>query len=162
MGQSSDSPRPRRWRWSLRSWVAQLRRLVSDKSSQLFRRGAVHLATLAMAVLTISLLVNFVNQVIQSANLEEQRATLATEVALLEAQNQQLEGAVEYAESDVYVERIAREQLGYARDGDTVVLPRILEPTPAPSPPPHHAQPAPTPMPNWERWWQAFVTDDTY
>lgn len=121
----------------------------------------VHLATLALGVLTLSLLINFVNQVLQSAELEARRTALATEVAVLEAENAQLLAAVEYAESDVHVERVAREQLGYARVDDMVLLPQFLPATPTPTPEPEPAGEAITPsdIPNWQGWWQAFVPD---
>jgi cell division protein FtsB len=104
------------------------------------------------------LVANFVGQVMQSARLEAGYATLADEVAELGAQNVELEAAVSYAESDVNVERIAREQLGYARAGETVLLPQIptapAAAAPAPTP---IASPSPAPAtPNWQLWWQAF------
>ncbi|MEI8167805.1 MAG: septum formation initiator family protein, partial [Chloroflexales bacterium] len=80
--------------------------------------------------------------------------------AQMQATNTHLEGAVTYTESDVYVEQVAREQLGYARDGDIVILPRLVAPTPAPTPnpaaPPVSPATVPT-TPNWQRWWRAFA-----
>jgi cell division protein FtsB len=103
------------------------------------------------------LLVSFVNQVIQSANLEAQRAELEAEVVELQRNNEQLSAAVDYAESDVNVERIAREQLGYAREGDVVVLPQLVAPTAAPTPlPALSSSAAPPPRANLLRWWDAL------
>lgn len=118
--------------------------------------SGVHLVTLALVVLTLSLLVNFGSQVIQSARLEARRAELAAEVAQLEAEKRLLEGAVAHAESDVHVERVAREQLGYAREGDTVLLPQMPLSTPVPTATPAPALPTPAPDPNWQRWWSAL------
>lgn len=127
------------------------------------RSGGRGLASLALGGLMLVaiglLLTSFVSQVIQSARLEENRAALEAEVAALRGANANLEAAVAYAESDVNVERIAREQLGYAREGDTVLLPQLALPTPAPEPAPA-AAPAPPPAapatPNARRWWQAL------
>jgi cell division protein FtsB len=122
--------------------------------------SGIHLVTLTLGVLTLSLLYNFTNQVIQSARLEARRVELEESVAQLEAENFRLQGAVEYAESDAHIERMARERLNYAREGDVVVLPLIPAPTPvAPaaageSP---EAVPRPTPEPNWQGWWSAFT-----
>lgn len=123
-------------------------------------RGLISLALGGLMLVAIGLLLtSFVSQVIQSARLEENRAALEAEVAELRAANAHLEAAVAYAESDVNVERIAREQLGYAREGDTVLLPQLALPTPAPepaaadSPPPAPTAPA---APNAQRWWQAL------
>jgi cell division protein FtsB len=149
---------------------------VRPLAAQLHERVAAHAQTasrafsgsilslflgLVMLLLIGLLLSNFVGQVIQGARLEDQRAALAAEVAALEAQNATLRGAVEFAESDVSVERIAREQLGYAREGDIVLLPQL--PTAAPpalAPPaaPVELLPAEAAAaaPNWARWWGAF------
>lgn len=121
-----------------------------------FQRSGVHLVTLAVALLTLSLLINFGNQVLQSTRLESRKALLSTEVAQLEAENGALHSAVEYAESDANVERVAREQLGYTREGDIVILPQFLAPTPAPTPVPQESAPLPVAEANWLRWWEAF------
>jgi hypothetical protein len=114
-----------------------------------------------MLLLMLSLVIHFVNQVLQSAHLETQRAELEAEVAQLEAENQYLLGAVEYVESDLYIERVAREELGYAREGETVVLPVFVAPTPTPPPttPEAEVPPSPTPQPNWHGWWQSFFPE---
>ncbi|NTU83916.1 MAG: septum formation initiator family protein [Chloroflexales bacterium] len=123
--------------------------------------SALTIGLAALMLIFIGLLVaNFVGQVLQSARLEGQRAALESEVAQMQATNTRLEGAVSYTESDVYVEEVAREQLGYARDGDVVILPRLVAPTPALAPasalPDKPPPPAPT-TPNWLRWWRTFT-----
>jgi cell division protein FtsB len=119
------------------------------------RRSGVHLVTLALVLLTISLLINFGGQVLQATRLEARRTSLATEVAQIEAENQDLQGAVEYAESNANVERVAREQLGYTRAGDTVLLPQFPAATPTPTAAPPDALPPPAQEPNWRQWWGA-------
>jgi cell division protein FtsB len=121
-------------------------------------RGLLSLGLGALMVALIGLLLaNFVGQIMQSARLEASRLALQAEVDQLRAEQRTLKGAVDYAESDVNVERIAREQLGYARDGDTVILPQIAAPTPAPAASPAPAPtPAPAPAANARRWWDAF------
>jgi cell division protein FtsB len=125
------------------------------------RRWGVHLATLAMALLTLSLLFNFTQQVIQSANLEAERAALEAEVAQLRAENTRMEAAAEHAESDAYVERIARERLGYARAGDIVILAQRPPEPETPAEPEDLAPPPPlAPAPNWQGWWDAFTNPE--
>jgi cell division protein FtsB len=128
------------------------------------KRGGKHIAIIIMLLLMLSLVINFVNQVLQSAHLEARRTEMATEVAQLEAQNQQLLGAVEYAESEQHVERVAREELGYAREGETVVVPLFTEPTPTPPLPTPvvEVRPTPTIQPNWQRWWGAVFAEQPY
>lgn len=149
--------------WSFRkrgafAWWKQVVSAFSQFWNVPLKRSGMHLATVVLVLLTVSLLINFINQVLQSAHLEEKQITLATEVAQLQAENLVLEGAVEYAESDMHVERVAREQLGYAREGDIVVLPQIILTTPTPTNTLPQVLPTPTPRPNWQRWWDAFST----
>lgn len=120
-------------------------------------RSGMRLAMLVLVLITLSLLVNFGEQVVQSARMERQKAELAAEVARLKAENAQLSAAADYAESDVAVERQARELLGYAREGDTVLLTQLPPPQPvsAPAPAPVALAPEP-PVPNWLGWWHAL------
>lgn len=142
--------------WALGHPWERLRGAIGPRLSIPFRQGTLHLITLALILLTLSLLVSFVNQVIQSARLETQRVALATEVARIEQENTQYLGAVEFAESDVSVERIAREQLGMAREGDVVILPQMQVPTPVPAAAAAKASLTVPETPNWELWWTAL------
>ena len=129
---------------------------------QLGGRSALSLAVAAVMLVFIGLLVvNFVGQVIQSAGPEAQRSALEAEVAQMRAANSAIEGGVAFTESDVYVERVAREQLGYAREGEMVILPRLV--AAAAAAPAAAALEAPfiTPtMPNWQLWWRALFPTD--
>ncbi len=111
-----------------------------------------------MLVLIALLAVNFVGQVVQAARLESRRAELEAEVARIKAENAVLEGAVAFTESDVYAERIAREQLGYAREGDIVIFPREAPVPPQPPPGADVTPSVPTParVENWRLWWLAL------
>jgi cell division protein FtsB len=126
------------------------------------RNGAIHIVTLLLALLTFSLMVNFVGQVILSARLESQVEAKAAEVARLEGEIDYLRASVAHAESDVYVMQIAREQLFMAFPHDTVLLlqkPQIPDPEPVATP---SALPPPLLQPNWYQWWQAvFPTVET-
>lgn len=119
-------------------------------------RAGVHVLTLAMVVLSLWMMASFVGQITTGAQLEQRRAALIAENARIEATNRALLSQVEYAESPAYAEQIAREQLGLAAEGDTVVLPTFEErpanevtPTPVPLP-------APEPQLNWRAWIQAL------
>lgn len=113
-------------------------------------------ATIGLVLLSASMAVNFGELVVRGAEvqqkIERQREINTSHVA----EKQRLEALLAYYESPVHAELVAREQLGYARDGDTVILPSIAlaATTPAPTPPQPVA--APTPVPNWQRWWHAF------
>ena len=119
-------------------------------------RPGVHLITLVLAVLSLWSLVGFVGQVISSAQMERHKEELRAENAKLAAENTQLQDRIAEAKSPDYADRIAREQLGYAREGDTVILPTLLQPTAAPANSPAPPPPAKVPDPNWRRWVNAF------
>ena len=142
------------------------RRANSDSSGPLssgpFRlgRSGVHLITVGLVVLSLWSLSNFVGQVITGAQLERRKEEVQAEVARIEAENAALKQRVVEAESPAYAERIAREQLGFAREGDTVVLPTFPEHTPVPIAPTTAPLPTPTPQSNWRGWVRAFFPGD--
>lgn len=124
------------------------------------RQGGAYLISLVMLAITLWMLTNFIGQVLTSAQLERRKVELEAENARLEAEKFALEQEVAYAESPAYAEQIARDQLGLARDGDTVIMPTFpdqVEVTPTTGPAP---LPAPTVVPNWQAWHQALFPAD--
>ena len=117
--------------------------------------GAVVIAVIMM-VISCWMLFGIVGQVITGAQLEQQRAQAQAEVAQIEAENTHLQGDVEYAESPAYAEQVAREQLGMAREGDTVILPTFPDVTPTVIAPTPEPLANPTSQPNWRGWQQAL------
>jgi cell division protein FtsB len=123
-------------------------------------RWGVRVVLVVLCVLVGLLGVGFV----QMAWLEHDiNAKIANQTAMNDAQrarNKELEEEGLYRESDAYAELAAREQLGMARLGETVLLPTMVTPPlPQPSADVAVAQPrAPTDAtpPNYQRWWSAF------
>jgi hypothetical protein len=106
--------------------------------------------------------VNFVGQVVASARMDRQIAEKEAELAKVQAELAPLKERVAFTESPAYAEQIAREQLGFAREGDTVILPTLPERKPslavaAPAP-----LPASAPQPNWRGWLRALFPPDTH
>ncbi len=122
--------------------------------------AGVHVLTLVLVVLSLWMLASFVGQIMTGAQLEQRRAALVAENARLEATNRALLDQVEYAESPAYAEQIAREQLGLAAEGDTVVLPTFEDRPAREATPTPIALPAPTPQLNWRAWVQALTAGD--
>jgi cell division protein FtsB len=127
-------------------------------------------ATLIVLVMGAFFLYSFVNQIIRQAQLEQFREEVRADVARLSSENATLQQSVEYVESNDYAEQIAREQLGYARAGDTVLMPtfpdQVVSSTvstvsttttltntinPNTTTPPTIVAPI---EPNWMRWWR--------
>ncbi len=48
---------------------------------------------------------------------------LTTQIAEVKAKNEKLERQIEFAGTSAYIERVAREQLGYVREGEIKFLP---------------------------------------
>lgn len=154
----------------LRRQLTSFFKALTTGFSQMLRSGSRSVPSLVVGGLMLAfiglLIVNFIGQVLQSARLEDQRAQLESEVASLRDENADLKGAVEFAESDVNVERISREQLGYAREGDVVLLPQAPLATVAPAAdtaaaPVSEAAPAAPAFSNPQRWWEAFFPRNT-
>jgi cell division protein FtsB len=146
-------------RYRLRRASRNVARRQQPQSARLGRSG-VRLVTLGLVALTFWLLASFVGQVITSAQMERHKEALRAEIAQLEAENAALQDRIAYAESPAYAERIAREQLGYAREGDTVILPTFPEQTATPVPPTPAPLPTAPPAPNWRGWMRALFPPD--
>ena len=105
------------------------------------RFGPTHMV-LAVAMLLVSL---FAYAAVQSAarshGLAEERYRLELELWELHRQRAELEGLAEYLRSDEYLEGVARQQLGLAREGEISVL------VDAPDPGDAGREPG-------ERWWE--------
>jgi len=114
----------------------------------------------ALAILIVVagfFVVSFVNLVVRHAQLEQYKATLQSDIIELEASNAELLQQAEYFESADYAERVAREQFGYARVGDVVLMPTFPERTVLKSTPTATTPSSVTPTePNWVDWLRLF------
>lgn len=126
-----------------------------------FGRSGVHVVTIALLGFSLWMLANFVGQVITSAQMERRAEELQAEITKIAAENEHLKEQVAYAESPVYAERIAREQLNYAREGDTVILPTFPDITPTPLAPTAVPLPPIVSEPNWQGWMRALFPPAT-
>ncbi|MBC8161983.1 MAG: septum formation initiator family protein [Roseiflexaceae bacterium] len=122
-----------------------------------FGSPGIVVATIVVVVLSLWLLAGLVEQVLTGARQDRNVAAVELELATAEARNAKLGTAVASAKSPAYAEQVLREQLGYAREGDTVVLPSFPQVTPtvssSPTPAPNAA---PTQQANWRGWAGAF------
>jgi cell division protein FtsB len=120
-------------------------------------RSGARLVALALVALSLWLLANFVGQVVASARMDRQIAEKQAELAKAEAELVSLKQQVAFAESPAYAEQVAREQLGFAREGDTVILPTLPERKPAQAAAPVPLA-RPAPEPNWRGWARALFS----
>lgn len=115
---------------------------------------------IAIIVTTICLflVVDFGRRTAASYQIKGEVERLQQEVAAARARREALDARLAYVKSDDYVEEIARTQLKWAREGETVVV-VMATPQPAPSTPPS-GQPVSkdneTPQSSWHAWWFLF------
>ena len=141
---------------------------TSSKQSRLnprtLQRLVVGLILLGLMVLAGFLAVGFVRMAWQEHQINKAMVQQRAENDQQRAHNLKLKGQAEFAESDVAAEQVARERLGMARDGETILLPTIVLP-PAPTAVPASNEPGAAPRvanavpeqaSNMARWMQAF------
>lgn len=140
--------------------MARKRSRKGQQQSMLARlpRGSsgVIIATAVLAVLSLWLLAGLVSQVITGARQEREISAQRQVIATYQADVAALGTQVAYATSPAYAEQVAREQLGYARDGDTVVLPSFPQVTPTIDNPTPVAAPTVAHESNLNGWVKAF------
>ena len=125
-----------------------------------FGRSGVRILTAVLVVLSLWTLSGFVGQLLTSAQTTRNQAEVRAEIAQLATENAALATQVADSQSPAYAERILREQRGYAREGDTVILPSFPQTTPTSALPTAAPAPTLTPAPNWQRWVRALFPPD--
>lgn len=130
-------------------------------SSQTVVRWSLWLAFLVLCVLVGLLAVGFVRMAWREHEVNQMIAHMTALNEAQRAENERLEAEAQYRESDAYAELAAREQLGMAREGETVLLPTMVTPPLADSAPDVEAPAAASEadehdQPNYRRWWEAL------
>jgi cell division protein FtsB len=115
---------------------------------------------IAIIVLTISvfLVVDFARHTAATYKIKAEAVRLEQEVAQVRAHRQELEARLNYVRSDAYVEEIARTQLKWAKEGETVVV-VMATPQPVSAPPVDNAGSSAdsfVPQSPWQAWWLVF------
>jgi cell division protein FtsB len=115
---------------------------------------------IAIIVLTISvfLVVDFARRTAATYKIKAEAARLEQEVAQVRAQRQELEAQLNYVKSDAYVEEIARTQLKWAKEGETVVV-VMATPQRVSAPPADNRTSSAdnfVPQSPWQAWWLTF------
>ncbi len=125
--------------------------MTADRPAPRRARPRIGWTELALAVGFVALallVVSSVRVVFVRQELARRADALKTELSSLEDAHARLEQDLSWAQSDAGVERLAREQLGWARAGESaVVVDGLQTPRPAPT-----ATPTPA-APGWRRLW---------
>ena len=107
------------------------RRTKSRRTSffrRLLHRSVVGLLLFVLLVLGGGLLLGFGRMAWQEHQINRAIAQQESQNAQQAERNQRLKGQADYTESDVAAEQMARERLGMAREGETVLLPTVVLP----------------------------------
>ncbi len=67
-------------------------------------------------------MLSFARILIVEYQLNLQKQSLETDIAELRQQNEQLRSEIDYLQSDAAIERLAREELGWTKPGETAVI----------------------------------------
>ena len=125
------------------------------------RFGVRHLLLAGLVIIVSMVLLSFGRIMWMGYELTQRAEQIRGEIVQLEDENQRLQAELEYLRTDEAAEELAREKLGWARPGDTVLVvsSEESEVVPAAKPAPS-AEPTPA-DPIWQRWWQElFARDD--
>ena len=109
-----------------------------------------HIYILIMILVAIYLIIDLNTRLSTLTFLENQEATLQTDVINLQSTLDTVNDRIDYAKSDTAVEEWARQQGLMRKEDDHVIIPLPGEyETPTPTP---HPEIAVTPAPNWMIW----------
>jgi len=132
-----------------RVWIILKRRMVRIGGSRGGIIEAVKAKILNIIILIVGGLIIF-NLASNIIHLWQKGGRLTEENLQLEelrARNSELETQLEYVQSEEFIEKKARENLGLAKQGEEVwILPPISVNSPEDN----------TPIPNWRQWWELF------
>lgn len=106
------------------------------------------LINLIILVLGLFLIVNITRSIWEFLRAGDKIKETEEQVAQLRFKNDELKKKLSEVQSPVYLEKIAREKLGLAKEGEIVV---ILPPNPSASPSADGEN-----LPNWQKWWNLF------
>lgn len=117
---------------------------------EIFKALKRHFYVLLLVLIGIYLIIDMNTRLNTLHFLENQEATLQSDVTNLQATLDTVNDRIDYAKSDTAVEEWARQQGLMRKDGDFVIIPLPGDyNTPTPSPVPEIAV---TPAPNWAIW----------
>jgi cell division protein FtsB len=130
--------------------------------------GSAHRFRLALIVLILFglfFVAGYASRLAERARLEGELVGWQARVVQAQGRQAQLQAQLAYVESDAYVHKQAREQLGMVLPDDELVI--LVERTPAPPTPTPLAapatpvQPSPAETPIWRLWWELFLPAPT-
>ena len=115
--------------------------------------------------LCILFVISYASRRIENSRVQAEVIAMDSDIAQSQRNQAELEAQLEFVESDAYVDQVARNELGLAKPGDSViiVLPAIENPSAEQDVEDANslatAPQASTDLPNWRQWLQLFTQD---
>lgn len=91
------------------------------------------LAAVALVAIVVMVAISFARVALASYQFESQKVDLEHQITSLKTENARLQGQVTALQTDPEIERLARQELGWTKPGDTEV---IISGEPSPTAPP--------------------------
>jgi len=134
---------------------------VKSRRSRL-PRPPINAITVLFSIAAVFFVLGFGGKALEGYRVRRHNETLRAELAALEAVQQQLRARLEYVQTSAYVEKVAREQYRWTKEGETLVIPIFRQTTaepanPRPSPQPAASIPANRPTGRWPEWWSLLT-----
>jgi cell division protein DivIC len=126
-----------------------LRQHEKGKLRSFFKSGK-WVAVIGIVVL-VGLGVALSREVTRKARIQNEVAALEADIYSLERRNEELNGLIDYFQSDAFAEREAREKLNVQKPGEKVI--EVQAPVATPTQVAAAPTPAPLPQDNPHRWW---------
>ena len=96
--------------------------MKKKKKSKTQTGPVVRLLKVITAVFAVLLVVSFINGRMQVSRMERELQEVNRQVEQQREANEELQRLMRTGDEDAYVERIAREKLGYARPGERIFI----------------------------------------
>lgn len=108
------------------------------------------LINLFIIIVGLLLIVNLTRSISQLVKSWEKVDQVKKETVMIQKKNEELKVKLQEAQSREFIEKIARDKLGLAKEGETVVILPVRPPEADSGQAPHEN------IPNWQKWWKLF------
>jgi cell division protein FtsB len=122
----------------------------------------IDVITVLISTAAVFFVLAFGGKVLEGYRLQRHNALLRVEIAELQKQQEQLEARLNYVQTPEYVEKVAREQYRWVKEGENLVITifrrrPVVEPTPTPPSRPTTRTMVAQPVSHWPEWWNLLT-----
>lgn len=107
------------------------------------------LLNLFIIIIGLLLIVNLTRSLSQLVKSWEKMDQVKKEITMTQKKNEELKAKLEKVQSQEFIEEVARNKLGLAKEGEVVVILPAIEPEATKAAEEKN-------IPNWQKWWKLF------